>query len=590
MKRIFSVFLLIALFTTPFYAQTPEQPIKKVYRSEENKLFINKDLGVYIWLSTSPDTASEKHRLVSESSKKYTNPMFFDTEGYNTVRSPWEVDTSTKRVIYPLHDIIFEVYADGLPPVSKAVYKYTTTKYIDGKRYYDSNLKIDLQSYDAVSGVETIWYNLNSDKYTIYKKPITTFKEGENILRFYAIDKVGNMEDMHEEKFYIDKVPPKTSYQIEGNTSDKYVSANALIKLTSKDDFSGVNKIYYKINNGSFVRYTTPIPVSLLSDDQSSITFYSEDNLGNKENYQTIGGKNSEVTVEEGQPEQNIIFEFYIDKDPPEVSLEVNSDIFKGNYTYISPRTLFTIKAEDEKAGVEKIQYSINSRIIDTEYKEPFVIENKGLQYVRIRAVDYVGNNSTPVLNTYYCDPNTPKTSLLIGSPKFLSRDTLFVSSKTPFTITSKDEGAGIAAVYYSVNDATPIEYEKVFTLDISGPTVLNYYATDKVNNKEEKKATEVFVDNELPAIHYHFSVESIGNKIVRDENYTIYPTNVMLYIAVTDKHSGGEKIEYTINDGTLQTTNPIKSLTPGNYLIEVSAYDMLENKNTQEIKFAVEE
>ena len=62
-----------------------------------------------------------------------------------------------------------------------------------------------------------------------------------------------------------------------------------------------------------------------------------------------------------------------------------------------------------------------------------------------------------------------------------------------------------------------------------------------------------------------------------------------MLYIAATDKHSGGEKIEYTVNGGLLQTENPIKSFKPGNYLVDVNAYDVLGNKNTQEIKFSVE-
>ena len=156
MKKILSVFVLMIIFSVLLQAQTPQTPQKKIYPSED-KLFINKDLGVYLWLSTSPDPNSEKHRLLSDSSTRYTNPMYFDTEGYNTFRSPSEVDTATKRVIYPLHDIIFEVYADGLPPVTKVKYHYATTRYIDGKRYYDTDLKVELQSSDAVSGVETIW-------------------------------------------------------------------------------------------------------------------------------------------------------------------------------------------------------------------------------------------------------------------------------------------------------------------------------------------------------------------------------------------------------------------------------------------------
>lgn len=590
MKSILIALSLIASMSYNALAQTPDIPEKNIYRSEDNKLYINKDLGVYIWLSTSPDTNSEKHRLISDSSSRYSNPMYFDTEGYNTLRSPSEVDTSTKKVVYPLHDIIFEVYADGKNPVSKAVYHYLSTKIIDGKKYYDSSLKIELQGYDAVSGVENIWYKLNSDTFAPYSETLASFKEGENKLTFYAVDNVGNIEEVHEEFFFIDKTPPKTYYEIEGNTSEKYVSANAVIKLTSDDNLSGVQGIFYRINTGSFLRYTAPIPVKLLSNDQASISYYSEDNMGNKETIQTIGGKNGNLKVEGDASGQNIVFEFYVDKDPPIVFLEINPDSFEGNYKYISPRSLFSIHAEDEKSGVDKMFYSVNTSRIETEYKEPFTIENKGLQYVRVQAVDYVGNSSVSVLQTFYCDPEPPKSTLNIGSPKFLSRDTIFVSSKTPFTISSKDEGAGVSSIRYAINKQQETEYKSSFNLETSGLTAIHFQATDKVNNTEEKNIAEIFVDNIPPVIHYHFSIESIGNKIVRDENYTIYPTNVMLYIAATDKYSGGEKIEYSINGGSLQAINPVKNFNSGNYLIEVNAYDVLGNKNTEVIKFSVEE
>ena len=91
------------------------------------------------------------------------------------------------------------------------------------------------------------------------------------------------------------------------------------------------------------------------------------------------------------------------------------------------------------------------------------------------------------------------------------------------------------------------------------------------------------------PAIHHHFSVEPIGEKVVRDEDYTIYPAHAMLYIAATDVHAGTRGIEYTINGGAIMTSNPLRNLSPGNYLIEVAAYDVLGNKHAEEIKFSIE-
>ena len=87
--------------------------------------------------------------------------MYLDTEGYNTFRSPSAVDTATKKTIYPLQDVIFELYADGLAPVSKAAFQKAATKTIEGKKYYSSALEIELTSHDAVSGIARLQYSLN---------------------------------------------------------------------------------------------------------------------------------------------------------------------------------------------------------------------------------------------------------------------------------------------------------------------------------------------------------------------------------------------------------------------------------------------
>jgi len=63
----------------------------------------------------------------------------------------------------------------------------------------------------------------------------------------------------------------------------------------------------------------------------------------------------------------------------------------------------------------------------------------------------------------------------------------------------------------------------------------------------------------------------------------------VMIYIAATDKSSGGERIEYSVNGGAVQTVNPVKSFVPGSYIIDVYAYDVLGNISKEKIRFSVE-
>jgi hypothetical protein len=590
MKKTLAVVLFFLITANILLPQEAKDTLKKVYRSENNRLYVNKDLGVYLWLSTSPDEQSEKVRLMSDSSHRYTNPMYFDTEGYNTVRSPWAVDTNTRKVVYPLRDIIFEVYADGIPPVTKSEYKSSLMQVISGKKYFGNDLRVTMKSYDGVSGVENTFYSLNNKQENPYIGELKDFKEGENTLKYYAIDRVGNIEKPKEDIFFIDMNPPKTVYSIMGDQNEKYVSANAKIKLESKDSLSGIKAIYYRVNTGSFKRYYQPIPVTVLTSDNATISFYAEDQVGNKEKLQVIGGKDNSIQIENEQGTSvPVVFEFYIDRDPPVVQVDILGDSYSGKYQYISPRSRISITAEDEKAGVDKILFSINSATVDQEYAEPFTPEAEGLHYIRAKANDYVGNTSALITKSFFADFQSPVSTLTVGDPKFSSRDTLFITSGSVIKINARDDHSGIASIVFSTDGDSAIQYTSSFVLSKAGAHKIVYGSIDLVKNQEKKQELEVYVDDQPPVIHHNFSVESIGNKTVREEIYTIYPTNVMLYLSATDARSGSDRIEYSINGGSVQSTNPVKGFTTGNYQVEVKAYDVLGNFSTTEIKFAIE-
>ena len=113
------VAFLLMIYTINSFTQDKIIHDKKIYISPEGRIYIQKELPVYLRIATSPDDNAESFLLKSEETTKYSNPMYFDTEGYNTVRSPSAVDTVTKKVVYPMQDIIFEVYTDSKPPISK---------------------------------------------------------------------------------------------------------------------------------------------------------------------------------------------------------------------------------------------------------------------------------------------------------------------------------------------------------------------------------------------------------------------------------------------------------------------------------------
>lgn len=173
------------------------------YITEEGKFYMQKKLPVYIYVSNSPDSNSVKHRLRSTASVQYTNPMYFDTDGFNSIRTYWAVNQKSKTKENPPHEIIFEVYADSKPPETYGLFNNKPIGYKEGKRIYPVGTVLTLLEYDAVSGTSKIYYSINQNGFIEYEENLV-FNEAKVVnIRFYGIDHVGNTEEIHQLGFII---------------------------------------------------------------------------------------------------------------------------------------------------------------------------------------------------------------------------------------------------------------------------------------------------------------------------------------------------------------------------------------------------
>ena len=583
------ILLSLMIIAVPFSSKAQDQlnHEKKIYTSTEGKIFINKTLPVYFKVATSPEDNAPSHLLRSEITSKYSNPMYFDTEGRNTLNSPSAVDTATKKVVEPQSDVVFEMYADGIAPVTN-IKPGNVKKHVENKTtYFGSNMKLDFIAVDEVSGVEATYISVNGSVYQEISKALATFdEEKEYNIRFYSVDHVGNREPYKELKFNIDLSAPTTILSILGENKGKVLSSKASIKLSSKDTLSGLSRIIYSINDGAEKVYTAPIPLSVLKDGETKISYYAIDNTGNVENAKVI----STSTGNPGDKEDGSTFSFYIDKEAPVVSFEIVGDQFKGKSLFISERSKFQINALDEKSGVDKILYSQNKSTSDQIYSAPFEIQGAGNQIINYAASDFVGNFALAQIQQVFVDKTSPKTVLSFAGNKFYNRDTLFINSNTKLTIASSESGSGIQKIFYILDGKDKETYSIPIMVKEDGFHTLEYFATDNVNNVEIQNKSSFIVDNNPPEIHYNFSVKAIGEKTIDGKSYTIYPSNTMLYIAATDNASGGERIEYRINGKQVQSVIPLKGFMPGNYEIEINALDVLKNKATEVLRFSIED
>jgi len=574
-----AILLLLIIFCKTSFAQEQLKHEKTIYQSSDGQLYWNRALPAYLWISFSKD--SEKILLESKKFEDYVNPIYFDTEGPNFVRTRWAVNKETKKAIVPQQEITWPVIADGIAPVSSSSFKVKNQYYHKGKLYYAGNAVIKTTPYDKLSGVKLSYFSVDGSPFQESNGEIVISEPGEHTLKYYAVDNVGNVEKVKTKKFIIDASSPKTFHTIVGiNLDGNIISTGTKIYLQSEESVSGIKGVYYKIDDKPYRRYNGKnVPTAPLKNGEHTLTYYSEDRVGNKE------------------PEKSITF--YLDKDAPILTSDVLGDRFLvGEMVYFSGRTKLKLTAVDNKSGVKKTQYSVNSGDYQT-YSEPFYLPGKqGIHTVKYFAIDNTDNTTGKTKGHYnsythkveriYVDLTGPTVKHQYIGKTFQTRDTVFINSKTKIRLYGSDKESGLQKLAYSIDgDRAETVYSKPFSVDISGLHKLEYFAYDNVNNRNMGEFF-FFGDNEGPEIHYSFSIKQIGKK----EGLDLYPNYVMMYVSATDATIGTQSIYYSLNGGAkkkLSSPNIEGFKKNEKNSITITAIDKLGNTSTKAVDFFVE-
>lgn len=571
MKRK-AVFLLLLNIPFLLYAQEKPSYEKKTYVSPEGKLYVNKKLPLYVWLSTSPDENSKKYRLKSEETSQYSNPMYLDTDGFNSLRSPSAVDPETRKTIYPIRDIVFEIYADESAPKTKTDLGDSKPFNLEGKSYIQENTKLTLISDDTYSGVEGTYISVNGEAYKKYSTPITFTEEKEYNIKYYAVDNVGNVEETSEITFVYDKTSPKSLHEIDKDLYEDIVSARSKITINTEDQGAGIKHIKYQIDDGKLYTYKYPIRASILSQGEHTIKYYAIDKVGNTE------------------AENN--YTFYVDKTPPTIIEEVIAKTFFANgREYASGKAQLKLTAFDNKAGVKEIMYSINDGEYQVYEKPVFLTQSSGSLVIKTYAVDHVNNKSqsqsaNQKTSIPYIDLSGPRIGHSISGPKFTTRDTLFINSKSKIYLKASDSEAGTNRIEYRIDGNNNTTYEKAFSIEEEGIHSITYVGYDNVENTSSNTLV-VKVDNTGPDIEYQFSTPTLSQTEGQDN----YPKHVILYLSASDSQNGTQLIKYGFGEkATSIYASPIVGFSTGKKKLQVEATDKLGNKTVKTIEFNVRE
>lgn len=557
------------------YSQkVPDYP-KKIYISPDHKIYYNKSLPVYFYVSSSPDPNAPHYLLPSEGTSKYANPMYFDTEGKNTLRSPYAVDTASKQIVYPKIDVQFEVYADSKPPVT--ILDFDKQKEIQNKGVHlvPDSIVLNLMAKDELSGVENTYISIDSGAY-IPMQHVKLEKEKSYFIQYFSVDNTGNVENVKSSRFAVDKTPPVSSLEIKGEKYQDIINGRALLTLQATDNISGVKHIYYSIDDSVFKVYSLPISTSMISQGEHTIFYYSVDLVGNQEMVH--------------------VYHFYVDNTPPQVIEEIQGKTFNANGREFSAGTAkLKITAIDNKSGVKEIYYSINNKPFE-KYEKPVVLSGyKGDLIVKSYAVDNVGNQSQNDLSNSrkatvpYIDLTGPVLNYTLNGPHFQNQDTLYINYHTHIVLQAKDDESGVNKVEYQIDNGDLITYQEPFNILSQGFHHIAVFGYDNIDNMSRIEIN-VMTDTIGPEIFVRFSSLPFDSISINGKNMNRYKEPVVIFLSATDAKSGFHSISYSLNNKPyLPYTGNIQGFIHGKTnVLNVKAFDNLGNQSHKTIEFYI--
>lgn len=564
---------IILCLNVPIQAQEQLNHEKKIYVSPENKIFFNKSLPVHFYIASSTDPNARHYLLTSETMPQYSNPMYFDTEGKNTLRSPSAVDTATKKPVMPLTDVRFEVYVDSKPPSTTILFEKTNSHSARNTFYTKGPLSVSFKSVDELAGVENTYVSTDGKEFIPCNSTLTLDNEKEYLIKYYSVDNTGNAEQLNEIKFSLDNTPPTTKINISGEKFENILSGNSQISLAASDSGSGLKQIYISLDDSVFYPYKK-LHTATMKQGEHKLFFYSTDNVSNKEQVNS--------------------YSFYVDKTPPQVIEEVMGKTFIANgREYSAGTSKLKITSFDNKAGVKEVYYSINKAPY-IKYEKPILLSGyKGNMLINSYAVDNVGNKSLNDLsntrknNIPYIDLSAPWVGYFYKGANFIDRDTVFINSKTRIVLEARDSESGINHIEYQKDSSDLIRYTEPFTLNKEGYHSISVYGYDNTDNLTRQQFG-VVVDTIGPHIFVRFSTLSVGTINENGEKTDEYPGHTVVFISATDEKSGFQRMQYTLNNSPATTyTGFIRGFMPGKKnKIKIKAFDKLGNQTEKMIEF----
>ena len=435
----------------------------------------------------------------------------------------------------------------------------------EGKIYINKALPLYLRLSTSPDKQDKT-YLLKSETTPAYSNPFYLDQEGYNTVRApWAVDTVTKTYAYPKQdvvyEVYADSKPPLSVIQynpkeIFNKDGKIFIKGSVALTLDATDEISGVETIFYSLDRAPYTAFS--IPLDLQQEREYRIKYYAVDHVGNAESPR-------EVSI-------------VLDLSAPLTSLEITGDRFEN---IISGRSKIILKAEDKGIGVARIRYRTDSSAW-RNYQIPLAGSalNQGEHTISYYAVDLTENQEPEKTFAFFIDKTPPVMVQELIGQSFSSGGREYASGKNQIKITAFDNKAGIKEIFYSINNAAYVQYEKPFYLsDVKGDLILKAYALDKVGNRTEnlekgESFTIPYIDLSGPSLSHSFTGPTFR---MRDTVFINAQTGIVL--KATDSESGLNHIEYTVDGSAPQPYNQAFRIDrEGLHKVHITGYDNVEN------------
>lgn len=328
MKKVISI-LMAASLSAAVWAQAPETvgsdyERQAIHFTDGKTDFVNSDVFFQLESEDKETGLKDVHFALDGSDfMLYRNPFQLLTEGKRDI-SYRGFDNSANLELAKTFSVVVDntsprvlletdkpVYTNGLVKYCSAETKWfvTAKDNISGSGVASGYIGLDLAGLVARgNGVESeeAYYNLT--------------EEGPAKVYYTAIDNVGNLSPIQMFSVVVDTTAPVVTIENSNRLINKdgnftvfpskelvdeegriIVSPNVAVSFGAKDELSGVDAIYIKINDGEYTKYIEPIKFNV--SDVYNLEVKAIDNVGNVS--------------------EPVAYTFYVDKINPSSTLKI---------------------------------------------------------------------------------------------------------------------------------------------------------------------------------------------------------------------------------------------------------------------------